>query len=72
MNIALYNYTKNGRELTEEGQRVWDAFIEHVKWALGITFFEEADSGEIADVFAEAYPHLRRMDIYNAIVALRG
>ena len=71
MNVALYTITKNGRGFTKEGQVVWDTFIKEIKWALGISFFEEADSGELADIFSEAYPRLRKMDIYNAIVELR-
>ena len=72
MNKPLYNITKKCRELTREGQKVWDEFIDSVKWTLGVSFFKDADSGELADIYAEAYPHLRKMDIYNAIVALRA
>ena len=72
MNIPLYNITKNGKEFTKAGEIVWNEFIKDVKWVLGISFFEGADSGELTDLFSEVYPHLRKMDMYNAIVALRA
>lgn len=68
---AIYNYTKNGRKLTKEGQKVWDAFEENVKCALSVTIFEEVDSGELADIFAKEFPRLNRFDMYQYIVAMR-
>lgn len=74
MKKALYEVVDGyayGR-LTPEGAKIWGDFIDMLKWAIGISFFDDADDGEIADLFSEAYPRLCKKDIYNAVVSARA
>ena len=74
MNKPLYEVV-NGYaygKLTAEGEIVWNLFVDTLRWAVGVTFFDDADDGELADLFADEFPRLCKRDIYNAVVTMRS